>query len=81
VGAVARGIEGDMRALGLVLVVLGVLGMVYGGFWYTREETAAEIGPVEVKVEKKERVNIPLWAGLGVAAIGAVLALGSRRAG
>ena len=68
-----------MRALGLVLVVLGILAMVYGGFWYTKQETAAELGPLELKVEKKERVNIPLWAGLGVAVVGAVLVLSSRR--
>src|SRR5687767_10711722 len=50
----------NMRAIGLLLVVLGILAMVYGGFWYTKEEKAAEIGPIEVRVEKKERVNVPL---------------------
>ena len=68
-----------MRILGLLLVVLGILAMVYGGFWYTKEETAAEIGPLEVRIEKKERVNIPLWAGVGATVVGAVLVLGSRR--
>ena len=68
-----------MRALGLVLVILGILGMVYGGFWYTKEEKAAEIGPVEVKVEKKERVNVPLWVGVAATVVGAVLVLTARR--
>ena len=68
-----------MRLLGVVLVVLGILAIIYGGFWFTREEKAAEIGPVEIQVEKKERVNIPLWAGVATAAVGVVLLLGNRR--
>lgn len=68
-----------MRLLGLVLVVLGVLAMVYGGFWYTTEESAAKLGPLELKVEKKERVNVPLWAGVGATIVGAVLVLTARR--
>lgn len=68
-----------MRALGLLLVVGGILAMVYGGFWFTKEEKAAEIGPIEVRVEKKERVNIPLWAGVFATAAGAVMVLTARR--
>ncbi len=68
-----------MRLLGLVLVVLGVLAMAYGGFWYTKEEDTTKIGPLQVKVEKKERVNIPLWAGAAATAVGALLVLGARR--
>ena len=71
-----------MRLLGAVLLALGVLAAVYGGFWYTKEETKAEIGPVKVKVEERERVNIPLWAGAGAIVVGAlVLATGARRGG
>jgi hypothetical protein len=68
-----------MRMLGLLLVVLGVLAMVYGGFWYTKEEKAVELGPVEVRVEKKERVNVPLWAGVIAAVVGAAMVLTARR--
>lgn len=62
-----------MRAAGVVLLVLGLLGIAYGGFSYTREKTAAKIGPIEIEVKEKERVNVPLWAGVVVAAVGAVL--------
>ena len=37
-----------MRILGLVLLVLGVLGIAYGGFSYTKERAGAKIGLVEV---------------------------------
>ena len=69
-----------MRLLGAVLLALGVLAVVYGGFWYTKDETKAQIGPVKVKVEEHERVNIPMWAGAGAIVVGAlVLASGARR--
>jgi len=71
-----------MRLLGIVLLVLGVLAVIYGGFWYTKDETKAEIGPVKVKVEERNRVNIPLWAGVGGIGVGAVLlATGGKRLG
>jgi hypothetical protein len=62
-----------VRAAGIVLLVLGLLGIAYGGFSYTREKTAAKIGPIEIEVKEKEHVNVPLWAGVAVAAVGAVL--------
>ena len=62
-----------MRVAGIVLLVLGLLGIAYGGFSYTRDKTAAKIGPIEIEVKEKEHVNVPLWAGVAVAAVGAVL--------
>jgi hypothetical protein len=62
-----------VRVAGIVLLVLGLLGIAYGGFSYTRDKTAAKIGPIEIEVKEKEHVNVPLWAGVAVAAVGAVL--------
>ena len=64
-----------MRILGVVLLVLGILGVVYGGFTYPREKAGAQIGPVQVHVTEKERVNIPLWAGVLVSVAGVALIL------
>jgi hypothetical protein len=62
-----------LRVVGIVLLVVGLLAVAYGGFSYTKDETAAKIGPVEIQVQEKERVNIPLWAGIVTAVAGAVL--------
>jgi hypothetical protein len=62
-----------LRVLGIVLLVAGLLAVAYGGFSYTKDKTAAKIGPVEIQVTEKEHVNVPLWAGIGAAAAGAVL--------
>ena len=52
------------KLLGAVLLVLGVLALAYGGFSYTKNTEKASIGPIKIEVQDKERVNIPLWAGL-----------------
>jgi hypothetical protein len=62
-----------VKVAGLVLLVLGILALVYGGFSYTREKADAKIGPVEIQVTEKERVNVPLWAGIAAVAVGGAL--------
>jgi hypothetical protein len=62
------------------LIVLGVLGLVYGGITYTRNRQAVDIGPLEVNVEEKESIPIPpVVGGLAIVAGLVVLALGGRR--
>jgi len=68
------------RLIGIVLLVLGALGLIYGSFSFTHDETAAKVGPLEIQVEKKETVNVPLWAGIGLMAVGGLaLGFGGRR--
>jgi hypothetical protein len=62
-----------MKLAGLVLLVLGVLALVYGGFSYRKEKGDARIGPIEIEVTEKERVNVPLWAGIAAVAVGGAL--------
>jgi hypothetical protein len=62
-----------MRILAIVLVALGVLALVYGGFTYTKETHDAHIGPVEINVKDKERVHVPVWGGVALVAVGAGL--------
>jgi hypothetical protein len=61
------------KLVGAVLLVLGILALVYGGITYTKDTDHVNVGPVHVSVTDKERVNIPLWAGVGAAIIGGVL--------
>ncbi len=68
------------RLIAIVLIVAGVLGLVYGGFSYTKDTTAVKIGPIELSVKEKETVNIPMWAGIGAIVIGGLLlALGNKK--
>ena len=69
-----------MKILGIVLIVGGILGLVYGGFSYTKETHEAKIGPITLSVTDKERVNIPMWVGIGAVVVGGlILVFGGRK--
>ncbi len=70
-----------IRILALILIVAGALGLVYGGFSYTKQTDVAKLGPIGLTVKEKETVNVPLWAGIGLIAVGAGLLVfgGGRR--
>jgi len=57
----------------VVLIAIGIVALVYGGFTYTKETTGATLGPIELKVNEKKTVNIPVWAGVGSVVLGAAM--------
>jgi len=61
------------KLIGIVLIVAGCLGLAYGGFTYTKETSAVKLGPIELKVQEKETVSVPLIVSAGVIAIGVFL--------
>jgi hypothetical protein len=61
------------KLIGIILIVAGALGLVYGGFSYTKETTGVKLGPIELKVEEKETVNVPLIVSAAAIAIGVFL--------
>ena len=64
----------------IVLILAGVLGLAYGSFSYTKQTHDIKMGPIELSVQEKETVNVPVWAGVGAIAIGAaLLLLGGRK--
>jgi hypothetical protein len=64
-----------LKIVGVVLIVAGILGLVYGSFSFTKETHEAKIGPLALQVKEKETINVPVWAGVGAIVIGAVLLL------
>jgi len=69
-----------MRLVGAVLLVLGLAGLLTGGFSFTKDTTQAKLGPLQLTVKEKESVNIPQWLSLGAMLIGGVvLVLGFRK--
>jgi len=68
------------QLIGVILIAAGVLGLIYGGFSYTRETHEAKIGPLQFSIKEKETVNVPMWAGIGAIGIGVVLlVVGGRK--
>jgi hypothetical protein len=68
-----------MKMLGVVLIVAGGLGLLYGGFTYTQDTHEAKLGPIELSVKDKKTVNIPIWAGVGAIAAGAFLLIARKK--
>jgi hypothetical protein len=64
-----------VKIVAIVLIVAGTLSLAYGGFSYTKDTSAVKLGPLELTVKEKERVNIPVWAGVGAIAAGVLLLL------
>ena len=60
-----------MRMVGIVLVVLGLVGIAYGGFSWTRQKTVLDAGPISVKTDKRETLPIPPIVGV-VCVIGGI---------
>lgn len=67
------------RLIAIVLIVAGSLGLAYGGFSYTKETTGMKLGPMELKVEERETVNVPLIVSAGAIALGVFLLVGVGR--
>ena len=68
-----------MKIAAIVLIVAGILGLVYGSFSYTKETHEIKVGPIDLSVEEKQMVNVPVWAGVGAIAVGAILLLVERK--
>jgi len=69
-----------VKIAAIALIVAGILGLGYGSFSYTKQTHQFKMGPLEMSVQEKQRVNVPFWAGAGAIAIGAaLLLLGGRK--
>jgi uncharacterized membrane protein YidH (DUF202 family) len=64
------------KLIAILLIVGGALSLVYGGFSYTKATHEADIGPLKLQVTERQRVNIPLWAGITAVVGGGLLLFG-----
>jgi drug/metabolite transporter (DMT)-like permease len=68
-----------LKIVAIVLILAGALALAYGGFSYTKDTHDVKLGPIELSVEEKKRVNIPVWAGIAAIVIGVGLLAGGAR--
>jgi hypothetical protein len=48
-----------MKLVGIVLIVIGVVALAYGGFTYTTREKVLDIGPLEATAERRHTIPLP----------------------
>jgi hypothetical protein len=66
------------KTLGVILCVLGLIGLAWGGFTYTTREKVVDIGPIHASRNKTHNIPLPPIAG-AVALVGGVVLLVARR--
>lgn len=62
-----------MKILAVALIVLGSLGLLWGGVSWTQSEKVVDLGPLEVRKDKHRNIPIPPLLGLAGVAAGIVL--------
>ena len=68
-----------MKVAGFILVVLGALGLLYGGIRYTSRDTVLDLGPIHATAEREHNIPIAPIAGAILLACGAGILITSRR--
>lgn len=67
------------KVVGVLLVLLGIFGLVYGGFSYTSQDEVAQVGDVTITTETDDAVYIPpVFSGLCIG-VGILLFVVARR--
>ena len=64
-----------LKVAGILLVVLGIVGLAYGGLSWTSRDTIVDAGPIEITADKTERLPLPPLAGGLLLVAGVVLIL------
>ena len=67
------------RMAAIVLLIAGALGLVYGGFSYTKSTHQADIGSLHLSVDETKHVNVPVWGGIGLMLVGGLLLAVGRK--
>ena len=49
-----------VKIVAIALIVVGILGLAYGGFSYTKETHDIKLGPIELSIKDKETINVPI---------------------
>jgi UDP-N-acetylmuramyl pentapeptide phosphotransferase/UDP-N-acetylglucosamine-1-phosphate transferase len=70
------------RIAGIILIVIGLVGLVWGGFSWTQEKTIVDIGPIEATARERETIPItPVVGGLALVAGIVLLVIPGRKRG
>ena len=68
-----------MRMIGIVLIVLGIIGLAWGGISWTTQETVADLGPIEINQEERKTLPLPPIAGAVLVIAGAAVLISAKR--
>jgi len=70
-----------MKNVGIILLIIGLVMSLYTGFTYVTKDKIVDIGELEITADNQHRVNWQPYVGIGIAVVGGVLLLMSRKKG
>ena len=50
-----------LKVTAIALIVAGALGLLYGGFSYTKQTSEVKLGSLELSVDEKQTITVPVW--------------------
>ena len=62
-----------MKAIGIVLVALGIVGLIYGGVSWTQRDKVIDAGPIEITKNETKSIPLPPIAGAILLVAGVVV--------
>jgi hypothetical protein len=70
-----------MKLVGIMLVILGIVGLAYGGITWTTKEKVVDLGPLQVTHDKTQSLPLPPIAGgvCLIAGVGLLVAAGGQK--
>ncbi|MGB5105186.1 MAG: DUF3185 domain-containing protein [Candidatus Zixiibacteriota bacterium] len=68
-----------MTIVGIILIVLGAIGLIYGGITYTSSKDVIDLGAVKLEVDQQKQIPLsPIFGGIAMV-LGVILVVAGRR--
>jgi hypothetical protein len=65
--------------VGIILIVLGAIGLIYGGITYTSSKDVVDLGAVHLEVDQQKHIPFsPIFGGIALG-LGIILVVVGRR--
>ena len=58
--------------IGIILIVIGIIALAYGGFSYTTREKVIDAGPLQVSADREKTIPFPPILG-GICLVGGII--------
>lgn len=67
------------KSVGIILVVVGIAMLIWGGFTYTKKEKLIDGGPIQISADRQKTVDWPPYVGGVVLVVGVVLLITAKK--
>ncbi|WP_083824613.1 hypothetical protein [Thiorhodospira sibirica] len=62
-----------IKIAAIALIIVGGIGLAYGGFSYIGESRQVNVGPIELTMNDRHWFSIPIWVGVATITTGVLL--------